>query len=49
MELPEKGLFASLTPSGEVLIESVGITAQEFLVLLAALEGTAEQIVEESE
>ena len=49
METSKKGLFASITPAGDISIETVGITASEFLTILAALEGAAERIIQEAE
>lgn len=44
-EYGDRSLFARITPSGDVEIVCPGITATDYLTILAALEGVAEEVV----
>lgn len=44
----DKGLFARIVPAGGVEAICLGITATDYLTILAALEGAAERVVAEA-
>lgn len=43
-----KGLFARTMPAGGVEAMCLGITATDYLTILAAMEGTADRVVAEA-
>lgn len=45
----DKGLFARTMPAGGVEAMCLGITAPDYLTILAALEGAAGRVVAEAE
>lgn len=45
IQLENRSLFARITSSGDVEIICPGITATDYLTILAALEGAAEEVV----